>query len=61
VVKSSATPTATPRCRPHRDGCRRAIGPAGRNEWIPLSKINHAAFDANLIGIDPDFRIVQTK
>lgn len=24
---------------------------------IPLSKIHHAAFDANLIGIDPDFRI----
>lgn len=24
---------------------------------IPLSKIHHAAFDANLIGIDPDFRL----
>jgi putative restriction endonuclease len=24
---------------------------------IPLSKIHHAAFDAQLIGIDPDFRI----
>lgn len=24
---------------------------------LPLSKIHHAAFDANLIGIDPDFRI----
>jgi putative restriction endonuclease len=24
---------------------------------IPLSKVHHAAFDANLIGIDPDFRI----
>jgi putative restriction endonuclease len=24
---------------------------------IPLSKIHHAAFDANLIGIDPDYRI----
>ena len=24
---------------------------------IPLSKIHHAAFDANLIGIDPDFRM----
>ncbi len=24
---------------------------------IPLSKIHHAAFDAHLIGIDPDFRI----
>lgn len=24
---------------------------------IPLSKIHHAAFDANLIGIDPDYRL----
>ena len=24
---------------------------------IPLSKINHAAFDAHLIGIDPDYRL----
>jgi putative restriction endonuclease len=24
---------------------------------LPLSRIHHAAFDANLIGIDPDFRI----
>ena len=24
---------------------------------LPLTKIDHAAFDANLIGIDPDFRI----
>lgn len=24
---------------------------------LPMSKIHHAAFDANLIGIDPDFRI----
>lgn len=24
---------------------------------LPLSKIHHAAFDANLIGIDPDFQI----
>lgn len=24
---------------------------------IPLSKIHHAAFDAHLIGIDPDFKI----
>lgn len=24
---------------------------------IPLSKIHHAAFDANLIGVDPDYRI----
>lgn len=24
---------------------------------VPLSKIHHAAFDANLLGIDPDYRI----
>lgn len=24
---------------------------------LPLSKVHHAAFDANLIGIDPDYRI----
>jgi putative restriction endonuclease len=24
---------------------------------LPLTKIHHAAFDAHLIGIDPDFRI----
>lgn len=24
---------------------------------LPLSKLHHAAFDANLVGIDPDFRI----
>lgn len=30
-----------------------AIAPNG----IPLSKIHHAAFDAHLIGIDPDFRV----
>lgn len=24
---------------------------------LPLTKIHHAAFDANLIGIDPDYRI----
>ena len=24
---------------------------------IPLSKLHHAAFDAHLIGIDPDYRI----
>lgn len=28
---------------------------------IPLSKIHHAAFDAHLIGIDPDFRIHVAK
>jgi putative restriction endonuclease len=24
---------------------------------IPLSKIHHAAFDAHLVGIDPDYRL----
>jgi putative restriction endonuclease len=24
---------------------------------LPLTKIHHAAFDAHLIGVDPDFRI----
>jgi putative restriction endonuclease len=24
---------------------------------VPLSKIHHAAFDAHLIGIDPDYRV----
>ena len=24
---------------------------------LPLSKIHHAAFDAHLLGVDPDFRI----
>lgn len=28
---------------------------------IPLSKIHHAAFDAHLIGVDPDFRIHVAK
>jgi predicted restriction endonuclease len=32
---------------------RQPIVPNG----LPLSKIHHAAFDANLIGIDPDFRV----
>ena len=27
------------------------------NNGLPLSKIHHAAFDSNLIGIDPDFKI----
>lgn len=28
---------------------------------LPLSKIHHAAFDANLIGINPDYRICVSK
>jgi putative restriction endonuclease len=34
--------------------------PVVRN-GIPLSKIHHAAFDAHLIGIDPDFRLHVSK
>jgi putative restriction endonuclease len=28
---------------------------------IPLSKIHHAAFDAHLIGVDPDYRLHVSK
>ena len=28
---------------------------------IPLSRIHHAAFDAHLIGIDPDYRLHVTE
>jgi putative restriction endonuclease len=28
---------------------------------IPLSKVHHAAFDAHLIGIDPDYRLHVSK
>src|ERR1700722_19484629 len=45
------------RCCPHRRRSARiawsTFGPHG----IPLSKIHHAAFDAHLIGIDPDYRL----
>ena len=34
-----------------------ALGQPVVPNGIPLSKIHHAAFDAHLIGIDPDFRI----
>jgi putative restriction endonuclease len=34
-----------------------ALGQPVVSNGLPLSKIHHAAFDANLIGIDPDFRI----
>lgn len=33
------------------------FGQAMVTNGIPLSKIHHAAFDAHLIGIDPDFRL----
>jgi putative restriction endonuclease len=35
------------------DGLGQPVVPNG----LPLSKMHHAAFDANLIGIDPDYRI----
>lgn len=35
------------------EGMGQAVVPNG----IPLSKIHHAAFDAHLIGIDPDYRL----
>lgn len=38
------------------DGDER-LGQAMVTNGIPLSKIHHAAFDAHLIGIDPDFRL----
>jgi hypothetical protein len=46
-----------PRCRPHHHGCGRAVRAADRLEWLAADQVHHAAFDAQLIGIDPDFRI----
>jgi putative restriction endonuclease len=34
-----------------------ALGQPIVRNGLPLSKLHHAAFDANLIGIDPDYRI----
>lgn len=34
-----------------------ALGQPIVQNGLPLSKVHHAAFDANLIGIDPDYRI----
>lgn len=34
-----------------------ALGQPIIQNGLPLSKIHHVAFDANLIGIDPDFRV----
>ncbi len=34
-----------------------ALGQPVVQNGIPLSKIHHAAFDAHLIGVDPDFRV----
>ncbi len=33
------------------------LGQAIVSNGLPLSKIHHAAFDAHLIGIDPDYRL----
>lgn len=33
------------------------LGQPVTSNGLPLTKIHHAAFDAHLIGIDPDFRI----
>ena len=38
-------------------GCERAVWAANLSNGLPLTKIHHAAFDAHLIGIDPDYRI----
>lgn len=37
------------------------LGHAVVPNGIPLTKIHHAAFDAHLIGIDPDFRVHVSK
>jgi hypothetical protein len=52
-LASARNPAA--RCRSHHYGCGRAIRTADRLNGLPLTKIHHAAFDAHLIGIDPDF------
>ncbi len=36
---------------------KEALGQPVVTNGIPLSKIHHAAFDAHLIGIDPDYRL----
>jgi putative restriction endonuclease len=39
------------------DDAHEALGQPVVTNGLPLSKLHHAAFDANLIGIDPDYRI----
>jgi putative restriction endonuclease len=39
------------------DDAHEALGQPVVTNGLPLSKLHHAAFDANLIGIDPGFRI----
>ena len=33
------------------------LGQSVISNGLPLTKIHHAAFDAHLIGVDPDFRV----
>ena len=35
---------------------REQLGQPVISNGLPLTKIHHAAFDAHLIGVDPDFR-----
>jgi putative restriction endonuclease len=39
------------------DDGHEALGQPVVTNGLPLSKLHHAAFGVNLIGIDPDFRI----
>ena len=41
--------------------CDKQLGQPVVPNGIPLSKIHHAAFDAHLIGIDPDYRLNVSK
>lgn len=61
---SSRPTTAAARCRACLSrfcSTRRISSRTGREArpayGIPLSTIHHVAFDANLIGIDPDYRL----
>lgn len=38
-----------------------ALGQPVVANGLPLSKVHHAAFDANLIGVDPDYRVHVSK
>jgi putative restriction endonuclease len=39
------------------DDAHETLGQPVVTNGLPLSKLHHAAFDAHLIGIDPDFRV----
>ena len=45
------------RCRSHHHGRGHRLGQPIASNRLPLTKLHHAAFDAHLIGIDPDYRI----